>query len=65
MYAFINKLHKFVKSDIFVYSVTRFAISDFDSEGMILILIATMLADWLYFYLSVHNSPLLTIISGF
>ena len=59
MYAFINK------SDIFVYSVTSFAISDFDSEGMILILIATMLADWLYFYLSVHNSPLLTIISGF
>ena len=65
MYAFINKLHKFVKSDIFVYSVTSFAISDFDSEGMILILIATMLADWLYFYLSVHNSPLLTIISEF
>ena len=49
-----------------VYSVTSFAFSDFDSEGMILILIATMLADWLiYFYLSVHNSPLLIFISGF
>ena len=45
MYAFINKLHVFVKSDIFVNSVTSFALSDFDSEGMILILIATMLAD--------------------
>ena len=54
-----------MKSDTFVYSVTSFAISDFDSEGMILILIATMLADWLFFYPSVHNSPLLTIISGF
>ena len=59
MYAFINKLH--LLNLIFLF----FAISDFDSEGMILILIATMLADWLYFYLSVHNSPLLTIISGF
>ena len=46
MYAFINKLHV-LKSDIFVYSVTSFAISDFDSDGMILILIATLLADWL------------------
>ena len=55
----------FVKSDIFVYSVTSFAFSDFDSEGMVLILIAAMLADWLYFYLSVHNSHLLTFISGF
>ena len=64
MYAFINKLH-LLNLIFFFYSVTSFAISDFDSEGMILILIATMLADWLYFYLSVHNSPLLTIISGF
>ena len=47
-----------------VYSVPSFAFSDFDSEGMILILIATVLADWLYFYLSVHNSHLLTFISG-
>ena len=46
MYAFINKLH-LLKSDIFVYSDTSLAISDFDSEGMILILIATLLADWL------------------
>ena len=30
-----------------VYSDTSLAISDFDSEGMILILIATLLADWL------------------
>ena len=63
VYAFINK--SFLKSDIFVYSVTSFAFSNFDSEGMILILIATMLVDWLYFYLSVHSSPLLTFISGF
>ena len=64
VYAFINIKVTFVKSDIFVYSVPSFAFSDFDSEGMILILIATMLADWLYFYLSVHNSPLMTFISG-
>ena len=61
MYAFINKLH-LLNLIFFVYSVTSFAFSDFDSEGMLLILIAAMLADWLYFYLSVHNSPLLTFI---
>ena len=32
---------------------------------MILILIATMLADWLYFYLSVHTSPILTFFQEF
>ena len=63
MYAFIDKLH--LLNLILFFSVTRVAFSDFDSEGMILILIAAMLADWLYFYLSVHNSPLLTFISGF
>ena len=47
-----------------VYSVTSFAFfSDFDSDAMILILIATLLADWLYFYLSVHNRPLLTFLT--
>ena len=58
-------VYRTIGPTLVVYSVTSFAIFDFDSEGMILILIATMLADWLYFYLSVHNSPLLTIISGF
>ena len=46
----------FVTSDIFVYSDTI-------SESMVLI--ATMfLAECLYFHLSVHNSLLLTFISG-
>ena len=37
------------------------ALSDFDFESMILILIATILGGILIFqYLSVHNSPLLT-----
>ena len=64
MYAFINKLHLLNLIFLFIL-LLALLFSDFDSEGMILILIATMLADWLYFYLSVHNSPLLTIISGF
>ena len=62
-YAFINKLHLLNLIFLFILFLALF-FSDFDSEGMILILIATMLADWLYFYLSVHNSPLLTFISG-
>ena len=66
VYAFINKLHLLNLIFLFILFLANasFAFSDFDSEGMILILIATMLADWLYFYLSVHNSPLLTFISG-
>ena len=41
------------------------AFSDFDFESMILILIATILGGILNFqYLSLHNSPLLTFISG-
>ena len=47
MYAFINKLQ--LLNLILFFSVTRVAFSDFDSEGMILILIAAMLVDWLYF----------------
>ena len=41
------------------------AFSDLDFESMILILIAAILGGILIFqYLSVHNSPLLTFISG-
>ena len=58
MYAFINKFH--LLNLIFLY-ILLLAFSYFVSEGIILILIA----EWLLFYLSVHNSPLLTFISGF
>ena len=64
MYAFINKLHLLNLIFLFILLLALF-FSDFDSEGMILILIAAMLADWLYFYLLEHNTPLLTFISGF
>ena len=77
VYAFINKLHLLNLIFLFIL-LLALLFSDFDSDAMILILIATMLADWLYFtfqyitmladwlyfYLSVHNRPLLTFISG-
>ena len=60
--AFINKFHLL---HLRILYTLLLAFSDFVFEGMILILIATILGQMLIFYLSVHNSPLLTFISGF